>query len=320
VNDAPALKKADCGIAMNSGSDVARDAAHVVLLTDDFTAITEGVKEGRLLFANLRKLVAYQISAGCWSELWPVLANVFIGVPLPLSTFLMIVISCLTDVGAGIALIYTAPEGNLMREPPRDHRTQRLVTWQVVLYSYGFAGMMQVVAAFVAFFMYMGERGPTSPVSDGSGVAQPRGYSVSDLVFAWDWGTLPDETDALNSGQSVFFMTLVMMQVFHVLSVRRQRSPYFTDFPATSTWGEWAWALLCYLRPPTSILVAWIWELSVVVLFTEVPYFQAVFGTGHVPGRYWGVAVGLGFAVFVLMEARKWILNAWPAAGKTFGW
>jgi len=82
-------------------SDVAKDSASVILLTNDFTAIVHGVEEGRLIFSNLRKVIGYQIAAGCFAELIPVLATFFLGIPQPLSPFLMIIVSCLTDVYAG---------------------------------------------------------------------------------------------------------------------------------------------------------------------------------------------------------------------------
>lgn len=91
VNDAPSLKAADIGIALGSGSDIAIEAADMVLL-ESFGAIVEAVQYGRVVFDNLKKLIAYLIPAGTFSEFWPVMTSVLFGLPQILSSFLMIVI------------------------------------------------------------------------------------------------------------------------------------------------------------------------------------------------------------------------------------
>lgn len=91
VNDAPSLRAADVGIALGSGSDIAIEAADMVLL-DTFASVVEALRYGRMMFDNLKKTVAYLLPAGSFSEFWPVMTNVAFGIPQILSSFLMIII------------------------------------------------------------------------------------------------------------------------------------------------------------------------------------------------------------------------------------
>ena len=93
VNDAPSLRAADVGIALGSGSEIAIEAADMVLL-ESFSSVVEALRFGRMMFDNLKKTVAYLLPAGSFSEFWPVLTNVLFGIPQVLSSFLMIIIWC----------------------------------------------------------------------------------------------------------------------------------------------------------------------------------------------------------------------------------
>uniref|UniRef100_A0A0G4GP24 P-type sodium-transporting ATPase4 n=1 Tax=Chromera velia CCMP2878 TaxID=1169474 RepID=A0A0G4GP24_9ALVE len=159
VNDSPALKKADVGIAMGvTGSEVAKDAADMILMDDNFASIVKGVEEGRLIFDNLKKSIVYTLESNI-PEIIPFLANIMLRIPLALTTIMILAIDLGTDMLPAIAFAYETAELNIMKRKPRDRTRDRLVTLQLIGVSYLQIGMIQAFAAYTAFFWVLNDFG-----------------------------------------------------------------------------------------------------------------------------------------------------------------
>ena len=154
VNDSPAIKKADIGIAMGiTGSDVAKDAADMILLSDDFSAIVIGVQEGRKIMDNLKKCLVYSLTSNI-PELFPFISMVILGLPLPLSTVLVLCIDLGTDMFPGFALAFEEGELDLMIRKPRA-KTDHLFNIKLAMVAYIQMGSMQTFGLFLAYFYTM---------------------------------------------------------------------------------------------------------------------------------------------------------------------
>ena len=159
VNDSPALKKADIGVAMGiSGSDVSKEAADMILLDDNFASIVTGVEEGRLIFDNLKKSIAYTLSSNI-PEISPFLVFILVDIPLPLGTVTILCIDLGTDMVPAISLAYEKAESDIMKRKPRDSRLDKLVNERLISFAYGQIGMIQASAGFFTYYVIMAENG-----------------------------------------------------------------------------------------------------------------------------------------------------------------
>ena len=151
VNDAPALRAADIGVAMGKrGSDVAKAAAVMVITDDNFASIVAAVRQGRAIYANMGKFVTY-IFASNVPELVPFLAFVFLGIPLPLTVMQILAVDLGTDLLPALALGAEPPEPGIMDRPPRP-RSERLLGTGRLLRAYGFLGVAEAALSLLAFF------------------------------------------------------------------------------------------------------------------------------------------------------------------------
>ncbi|KAI1827332.1 cation-transporting ATPase pma1 [Xylaria intraflava] len=291
VNDAPALRAADVGVAIGNGSDVAIDASDLVLL-GDFSSITTGIRLGRLVFQNLQKLISYLLPAGSWSEIWPVLVNVFFGVPLPLSSFLMIIICVFTDLFCALSLIMEKEEFDLLSIPPRHHKRDHLITLKVYVQAYLFIGFLETVSAHAMFFLYMWRHA---------------GIPIHELFFLFEGysegfhGYTTEELAHFNTvGQGVYFVTLVILQWGNILSVRNRRLSIFQADPFTKKRRN-PWLI-------GSVLIS----LAIAVFVTQEPGLQYLFQTASVPIEHWLIPIPLAVGILALDELRKLMVRLFP--------
>ncbi|MFA6899786.1 MAG: cation-transporting P-type ATPase [Desulfurivibrionaceae bacterium] len=154
VNDAPALKKADIGIAMGlSGSEVAKEAADMVLLDDNFSSIVIAIEEGRTVYFNIKKFVTYILSHNA-PEILPYILQFFLKIPLPISVIQIISIDLGSDMLPGLALGCERPEKNIMNRPPVG-REEKILDWEVFQRGYFFLGLIEATAAMAAFISFL---------------------------------------------------------------------------------------------------------------------------------------------------------------------
>jgi Ca2+-transporting ATPase len=210
ANDAPSLKEADIGVAMGvSGTDVACEAADIILLDDSFESIVKAVESGRAIYENIRKFIVYVFSHN-WAELIPYVLYALLGIPLPLLVVQVLAIDLAIDVVPSLALSREPPEAGIMQEPPRSIK-ERLFTAKVFLRSL----YIGVIIATGAMF----------------------GCLSAWIAGGWHLGmALPSDSTVYIKGVTMTFAGIVVAQVGNVLACRTSKISIFKTKFSTNKW------------------------------------------------------------------------------------
>jgi magnesium-transporting ATPase (P-type) len=270
VNDAPALKKADIGVAMGiAGTDVAREAADMILTDDNFAAIVNAVEEGRAIYANIRKFAIYVFNSNM-AEAIPFIVMLFSRgrIPLPLTLMQVLAIDLGTDMVPAIGLGAEAPEAGVMDRPPRS-RKEPLLHGGILARALLWYGLIEAVAAMSAYFFLNWRAGwPAAPLAGEGSLA----YRMATTM------TLAG---------------VVMAQAGAVLGCRTDRVSVFRI-------GLFSNRLILF-----GIGI----ELLLLALLVYVPPLQRIFHTAPLGPVEWGYLAAWMPLVFLADEARKLLVH-----------
>jgi Ca2+-transporting ATPase len=277
VNDAPAIKRADIGVAMGiTGTDVAKETADMVLTDDNYASIVAAVEQGRIIYSNIRKFVFFLLSSNV-AEIMIIFLATLAGLPVPLTAIQLLWLNLITDGAPALALAVEKGDPDIMNQKPRA-KSEPIVNRSMML-GLGIQTVAQTAAVLTAFGL-----GLIWHLEAGAAVV---GNPIFYLI-QHDWGGID-----VQSAETMAFVTLSLCELFRAYTVRSERASLFQIGVFSNRSMQYAVGL----------------SIALLLLVCSVPFLQPIFNTHFLSGREWAIVVGLALIPATAEEITKFFLR-----------
>ncbi|TPX60051.1 hypothetical protein PhCBS80983_g02084 [Powellomyces hirtus] len=287
VNDAPALKKADIGIAMGTGTDVAKLASDMVLADDNFSTIVSAVEEGRSIYSNTKQFIRYLISSNI-GEVVSIFLTVILGMPEALIPVQLLWVNLVTDGLPATALGFNPPDNNIMRRAPRDPKEPIVTKWLFIRYMVvGTYVGAATIFGYAWWFMYY-QNGPQITF------AQLTNFHKCSTLFP-EIGCEMFHSTMSQRATTMSLSILVVVEMFNAMNSLSENESLLT-FPL------WKNMYLC---------VAVVISMALHFMILYVPFFSTLFSITPLNWTEWQAVLWISAPVIIVDEVLKFISRQW---------
>jgi Ca2+-transporting ATPase len=283
VNDAPAIKRANIGVAMGiTGTDVAKETADMVLTDDNYVSIVSAVEQGRIIYNNIRKFVFFLLSSNV-AEIMVIFLATLAGLPSPLTVIQLLWLNLLTDGAPALALAMEKGDPDIMERKPRPKNEPIInpsMRTGIIIQTITQTGA--VLSAFALGLLWE---------IQALGFGLPQGTNPLIYLLNFNWHSV--NLDSIRTAETMAFITLSLCELFRAYTVRSERASLFRTGIFSNKWMQYAVG--------ASILL--------LLLVCTVPFLQTIFNTHFMSLREWMVVVSLALIPAVSEEITKLFLR-----------
>lgn len=279
VNDAPAIKRADIGVAMGiTGTDVAKETADMVLTDDNYVSIVAAVEQGRIIYSNIRKFVFFLLSSNV-AEIMIIFLATLAGLPAPLTAIQLLWLNLITDGAPALALAMEKGDPDIMEQKPRSKNEP------IINRSMGLGIAIQTIVQTSAVLLAFGF-GLIWHLEAGAQI--PAGMNPVAYLFQHDWRGVDVQT-----AETMAFVTLSLCELFRAYTVRSERASILKIGIFSNKWMQYAVGL----------------SIGLLIIVCAVPFLQPIFNTHFLSLGEWSIVIGLALMPAVAEEITKFFLR-----------